>query len=197
VSHSPEIREGVRRAYGAAAERPGGEHPFPVGRRFAESVGYPGAVLDRLPAVSVDAFAGVSNVAIRADIPPGATVVDVGCGSGLDALLAAEKAGAGGRVIGVDFSSSMLDRARRGVGQAGAANVELRHGDAERLPLEDASVDVALVNGIFNLNPARGAIFDELARIVRPGGLVFAAELILRGPAAQPRGADDDASWFA
>jgi len=190
------LREGVRRAYGAAAEDPRGAHPFPVGRQFAESVGYSRELLAALPADSVEAFAGVSNVGVFADIPPGATVLDLGCGGGLDALVAAGKAGPSGRVLGVDFSRAMLDRARRGASESAFRNVEFREADAERLPLEEASVDVALVNGIFNLNPARQAILGELARVIRPGGAVFAAELILRGPLAG-EGPNDEASWFA
>lgn len=190
------LREGVRLAYSAAAEEPRRTHPFPVGRAFAESLGYPAELLERLPAVSVDAFAGVSNVAVTADIPSGATVLDLGCGGGLDALIAAGKAGRPGHVIGVDFSGSMLDRARRGALEADLYNVEFREADAERLPLDDAAVSVALVNGIFNLNPMREAIFQELARVVRPGGIVFAAELILRGPLEAPEAADES-NWFA
>lgn len=196
MTTSNALRNRVRRAYGTAAENPRREHPFPVGRRFAESLGYPPEQLAKLPAVSVEAFAGVSNVAISAEIPPGATVLDVGCGAGLDSLLAAAKTGPLGKVIGVDFSASMLDRARRGASEAGFSNIEFRQADAERLPLEDASVDVALVNGIFNLNPMRDAIFRELARVVRSNGVVYAAELILRGPVQKPE-ITDEADWFA
>jgi ubiquinone/menaquinone biosynthesis C-methylase UbiE len=186
----------VRGAYSAAAEDPQKQHPFPVGRGFAESLGYPGAQLSTLPAVSVEAFAGVSNVSVTADIPLGATVLDLGCGAGLDSLLAAAKTGPLGKVIGVDFSASMLDRARRGASEAGLQNIECRQADAERLPLADASIDVALVNGIFNLNPQRDAIFHELARVVRSGGVVYAAELILRGPVETSQ-ATDEVDWFA
>jgi arsenite methyltransferase len=190
------LREGVRRAYSGAAEVPNGPHPFPVGRAFAENVGYPHELLAALPRESVEAFAGVSNVGVYAVIPRGATVLDLGCGGGLDSLIAAEKTGPRGHVIGVDFSGSMLDRARRGASATALTNVEFREGDAERLPVEDASVDVALVNGIFNLNPARDAIFHELARVVRPGGVVFAAELILKGPLERPE-STDESNWFA
>ena len=190
------LRAGVRGAYSAAAEHPDRAHPFPVGRRFAESLGYPQVQLATLPDVSVEAFAGVSNVAVTADISPGVTVLDVGCGAGLDALWAAGKTGPRGKVIGVDFSTSMLDRARQGASEAGFSTVEFREADAERLPLDDASVDVGLVNGIFNLNPMRDAIIRELARVVRPGGVVYAAELILREPVQKPE-IIDEAHWFA
>jgi len=196
MDRSGQLREGVRRAYSAAAERPEADHPFSLGRLFAEGLGYPPALLAELPSTSVDAFAGVSNVSLFADLPPGAVVLDLGCGAGLDSLIAARRIGPEGRVIGVDFSAAMLARARQSAKVMGYANVEFRHGDAENLPLEDASVDVALVNGIFNLNPAREAIFAQLARVLRPGGAVFAAELILREPlnAAEQNNPDN---WFA
>ena len=177
-----QLRDAVRKAYSAAAEIPSGEHPFPVGRRFAKSLGYPRDVLAGLPSISVDAFTGVSNVAILADIPQGARVLDVGCGAGLDSLVAAHRVGPSGRVIGVDFSEAMLARARRGAAGIGAYNVAFLHCDVEDLPVEDGFIDVAMANGIFNLNPTRKAIFRQLARVVRQGGVVYAAELVLREP---------------
>ncbi len=196
MSQAHPIRDQVREAYSAAARAPNAEHPFPVGRAFAESVGYPAALLDVLPAAAVDAFAGVSNVSIFAEIPAGASVLDLGCGGGLDTLIAARRTGPTGRVVGVDFSDAMLGRARQAVIETGAGNIELRRADAEALPLADASIDVALVNGIFNLNPARAAIFGELARVVRPGGTAWAAELILTAPLPAEQTCDPT-NWFA
>jgi len=195
VVDQDQLRDAVRGAYSAAADRPADHHPFPVGREFARSLGYPADLLDSLPAVCVDAFAGVSNVALLADLPFGATVLDLGCGAGLDSLIAARRVGPGGRVIGVDFSETMLARARRAADEA-KSGIEFRLADAERLPLADASVDVALVNGIFNLNPRRDAIFRELARVVRVGGSAFVAELILIEPLAPDARACPD-NWFA
>ena len=114
-----QLRDGVRGAYSAAAERPRDEDPFPVGRQFAESLGYPQDLLTGLPSTSVDAFSGVSNVAIFADIPAGATVLDL------------ERVGPRGRVIGVDFSDVMVARARQSAAEAGVDNVEFEQGDAE------------------------------------------------------------------
>ncbi len=193
---SQHLRDNVRRTYSAAAEKPRAEHPFPMGRQFAESLGYPPGLLASLPVHAVRAFAGVSNVAIFADIPEGATVLDLGCGAGLDSLISARRVGPGGRVIGIDFSESMLNLARQSVIETGLSNVEFHQADAENLPLEDDSIDVALVNGIFNLNPARQLIFRELARVVRGGGAVFGAELILREPLPAEEQASE-ANWFA
>lgn len=192
----PNIRIGVQQAYSAAAENPQAEHPFPVGRQFAESLDYSPEVLTGIPAVAVDAFAGVSNVAVFAEIPSGATVLDLGCGAGLDSLIAARRVGPTGQVIGLDFSPTMLQRARQAEAEAGFEQVDFRQSEAESLHLDDASIDIALVNGIFNLNPTREQIFRELARVIRPGGAVYAAELILREP-LPPKIQASETNWFA
>ncbi len=196
MDNTQRVREGVRKAYSAAAQNPKDKHPFPVGRRFAQSVGYPVALLDKLPSLSVDSFSGVSNVSIFAEIPIKATVLDLGCGAGLDSLIAAEQVGPQGKVLGLDFSGAMLARSRKAVEQAASDNVVFLQASAEGLPIKDDTIDVALVNGIFNLNPAREAIFRELARVLRPGGTVFGAELILREPLA-PDVRFDEKNWFA
>jgi ubiquinone/menaquinone biosynthesis C-methylase UbiE len=130
-------------------------------------------------------------VSVTSSILPGDHVLDLGCGAGLDSLIAAERAQPGGRVTGIDFSAEMLARAA----STCAANVLWCRASAELLPLAEGSVDVALVNGIFNLNPGRSRIFAELARVVRPGGRVHAAELVLREPL--PEAEKNDANWFA
>ncbi len=176
------LRDAVRDAYSAVAASPRGRHPFPVGRRFAVRVGYPDQLLAELPAPAVDAFAGVSNVSLTAPLEHGATVLDLGCGSGLDTLLAARMVGPAGRVLAVDFSETMLARTREAVGAMNLNNVVLHRASGEELPLDDDSVDVAMVNGIFNLNPRRTEIMRELVRVIRPGGQLRAAELVLARP---------------
>lgn len=196
IDKTQHLREGVRKAYSLAAERPQAEHPFPVGRQFAESLGYPPETLAALPASAVEAFAGVSNVALLADIPQGATVLDLGCGAGLDSLIAARCVGPTGRVIGIDFSEPMLARARQAAAEAGCEQVEFHQAEAEFLFLEDSSIDVALVNGIFNLNPARNLIFQQLARVMRVGAALYGAELILR-EALPAETQANETNWFA
>lgn len=178
------LREKVREVYSAAAERPADKHPFPVGRNFAESIGYPPELLNSRPASSVDSFTGVSNVSVFADISEGASVLDLGCGAGLDTLIAARRTGPKGKVYGVDFSEAMINRARQSAKEAGYANISFYVADAEKIPLPDASIDIAMVNGIFNLSPYREEVFKELSRVLRPGGSVYAAELILKEPLA-------------
>lgn len=184
----------VEEAYSGIARAPEQRHPFPVGRELAEGLGYPGSLLDRMPSQCVEAFAGVSNVSLFADIRPGDTVLDLGCGAGLDLLVAAERGA--GKLIGVDFSVPMLDRAQLAVESAAQQHrITLVHGSAQRTPLVSASVDVAMVNGLFNLNPDRSSVFRELFRLLRPGGSVFAAELVLNEPL--PREMLDNANWLA
>jgi len=196
MNPSQQLRQGVYAAYTAVAEQPEAEHPFAVGRAFAAGLGYPLELLDRLPPGSVQAFTGVSNVSIWADLPAGARVLDLGCGAGMDALIAAERVGAGGSVLGVDFSPAMLARAQGAARASRGANLQHVQAAAEDLPLASGSIDVVLVNGLFNLNPARAAIFQELARVVQPGGSVFAAELILKEPAPAGEASHLD-DWFA
>ena len=196
ADETTKIREAVRQVYSEAAQQPTGEHPFPVGRGFAESVGYPSDLLSTLPSVSVDAFSGVSNVSIFADIHAGATVLDLGCGAGLDSLIAAGRVGETGRIISVDFSEAMLARARQAAAEAGMDNIEFHLADAENLPIPNGSIDIALLNGIFNLNPMRDAIFRELGRVMRRDGAVYAAELILKEP-LPTESCSLASNWFA
>ena len=190
------LRACVWKAYSSIADSPEDKHPVPVGRLFAKSIGYPEKLLDSLPSVAIDAFTGVSNVSIFADIKTGSTVLDMGCGAGVDSLIAAQKVGPTGRVIGIDFSIAMISRARQALDESGLDNVEFRLAAAENIPLEDGIIDVVLVNGIFNLNPARDTIFSELARVVRQDGAVYAAEIILREPLSSKVKCDID-NWFA
>jgi len=190
------LRSQVRKAYSAAADAPSAKHPFPVGRRFAESLGYPPELIDDLPRECVEAFAGVTNISVAADLSSGAIVLDLGCGAGLDSLIAARRIGLKGKVAGVDFSESMLSRARKAATRSGLENILFCRADGERLPFRDQGFEVAMINGIFNLNPARHAIFSELARVLKRGGAVFASELILREPLPERERASED-NWFA
>jgi len=187
---------GVQLAYSAAASDPFRQHPFPVGKSFAESVGYPKELLDSLPDEASASFAGVGNVGVVAEIGAASTVLDLGCGTGLDSLLAAAKAGPSGRVVGVDFSAAMLGKAIVASRRAGAKNILYCCADAGRLPLPGHTIDVALVNGIFNLNPVRGRLFMEMARVLKPGGVVHATELVFTRP-QETKPVRNLKDWFA
>jgi ubiquinone/menaquinone biosynthesis C-methylase UbiE len=163
---------------------------------FARELGYPEEVLRRIPSEALDAFAGVSNVSIQAPLRDGLTVLDLGCGAGLDSLVAAERVRSSGRVVGIDFSDEMLERAKRASKRNAQAHVSFVRAAAEQIPLCDSCVDVALVNGIFNLNPFREDILHELRRVMRPGGSVFGAELVLQSPLPEHL-QSGSASWFS
>lgn len=190
VTSPSELHNQVRAAYSAIAVAPAENTFFPCGRQLAENLGYPAEVLDRLPLAAVEAFCGVGDVSLWADIQASDLVLDVGCGAGLDTILAASRAA---KVVGIDFSLEMLQRAQLCLEMAGlAGKVTLLKAEVQSLPLLDASMDVALVNGLFNLNPFREEAFRELARVLRPGGVLYASELVLREPAVL--GAETN--WF-
>ncbi|MFH0809136.1 MAG: methyltransferase domain-containing protein [Pseudomonadota bacterium] len=186
------LKEKVREVYSRVAEKtPEAGFPFPVGRAFAEAVGYPPALLDELPAACVESFAGIYPLSVRADLLPGEQVLDVGCGAGLDALIAARRVGEG-RVVGVDFSEAMLARARDGAAEAGSP---ARFVLAEAGHLADLEVgfDVVMANGILNLNPDREALLAEMARLLKPGGRFYGAEIVGTGERTNYCGLDN---WF-
>jgi len=186
--------QAVKQAYSQIALAPEQKHVFPVGRELAEGLNYPRALLDRLPASCVDAFAGVSNPSLFAEFGENDVVLDLGCGAGLDLLVAADRGA--GRLLGVDFSLSMLERAQKAVDSCDQRmRITLLHCPAHQLPLLNASIDVVIVNGIFNLNPQRDAVFGEIHRVLRPGGTVYVAELILTEPL--PEEMRDQANWLA
>lgn len=189
------VRDAVRAAYSKAARKPRVSHPFPVGSRFARSVGYSPNLLKDVPKRSIESFTGVSNVSVFAEIDAG-TVLDLGCGAGLDAIVGSRRIGDRGLVVGIDFSPEMIIRARQAVAESGLENIDLIVGGGEDLPVADRSIDVAMVNGIFNLNPYRDQIFRELARVVKPGGRVWSAEIILREALADAH-KRSEAAWFA
>lgn len=177
---SPEqIRAAVVERYGQVAADPTGSFNFPVGRDFAHAIGYPAEVLDRLPAPAAQSFAGVTYYHARAALQPGERVLDLGCGAGMDALLAAEAVGPTGRVFAVDYAAEMVALARTNAQAAGATNVQVAQAPVEALPFPDAAADAAQANGVFNLSPQKEQAVREVWRVLRPGGRLIAAEIVL------------------
>ena len=174
------IFDAVRRMYSEVATCPELEFHFPTGRRACELLGYPAEQLDRLPDSAVESFAGVGYPFAAAVIRPGETVLDIGSGSGTDALIATAMVGPAGRVIGLDLTEAMRDKLRITAAAAGAVNVEVLAGNAESLPLPAASVDVVTTNGVLNLVPDKASAIREIARVLRPGGRLQLADICVR-----------------
>jgi len=174
------LNEEVRRTYACVALNPDGEFHFHRGPYYAaRQLGYGIEELLALPAISTAPFAGVGNPFKMGPLPKGGTVLDVGSGAGMDCLIAGKQVGADGQVVGVDMTDEMLARARQGAREAGLSRVRFEKGDMAQLPLEDESVDVVISNGVINLAPDKTAVFAELYRVVRPGGRLQFADIII------------------
>jgi arsenite methyltransferase len=173
------LREEIRKTYTDVSTDQEQEFIFPTGRAWAQELGYPEPELGRIPDATVESFAGVANHWLLGRIDPGSVVLDLGCGAGTDLLIAAQMTGPAGRVIGVDMTASMLDRARASAVEMDLGKVELHEALIEALPLEDASVDVVISNGVIDLVPDKDAVLDEIDRVLRPGGRLQLADVII------------------
>jgi SAM-dependent methyltransferase len=173
------IFDAVMRMYTDVATKPEHVFHFPTGRRACEFVGYPSGQLDALPESAVESFAGVGYPIAAAVIRQGDTVLDLGAGSGTDTLVASRLVGPTGRVIGLDMTEAMRQKLRQNVALAGAANVEVLAGNAETIPLPDSSVDVVTTNGVLNLVPDKVRAIREIARVLRPGGRLQLADIVV------------------
>jgi arsenite methyltransferase len=174
-----ELRDEIRKTYTEVSTAPERQFIFPTGRAWAQELGYPELELGQVPDATVESFAGVANHWLLGGVEPGQVVLDLGCGAGTDLLIAAQMAGPGGRAIGVDMTPSMLDRAAASAAEMALLNVELHESLIETLPLEDASVDIVISNGVVDLVPDKHAVFDEIHRVLRPGGRVQLADVII------------------
>jgi len=184
------LRASIQDKYTAVAEAPEQGFHFHTGRPLAAMLGYGADDLERLPRATVESFAGTGNVFAMGRLRPGETVLDLGAGAGFDTLLAAHQVGPTGRVIAVDMTEAMLERTRAGARALGLTNVDTRLGYAEALPLGDASVDVVISNGVINLTPDKAAVMQEIHRVLRPGGRIQIADIVVHREV--PQDARDD-----
>lgn len=174
-----EIKQQVLSRFRRIAKEPSSEKKFPVGPESAKKLGYDCKEIDSLPLSVTESFAGVGCPLILGPINEGKTVLDIGSGAGLDSFLVSRRVGPEGRVIGVDMTPEMVEKAEANRRRLGISNVEFRLGLAEELPLGDDSIDLVIFNGLVNLSPQKGQVIAEIYRVLRPGGRIQAADIVL------------------
>jgi arsenite methyltransferase len=171
------LRAEVRSKYREVAINPHGTYHFHTGRGLAARLGYDKAVADSLPDAAVESFAGVANPFALRSLIMGERVVDVGSGAGFDSFVAARQVGPTGRVVGVDMTEEMLSKSRSTAAALSFDHVEFREGLAENLPVEDGWADVVISNGVINLCADKRTVFDDIHRVLRPGGHLQFADI--------------------
>jgi arsenite methyltransferase len=174
-----EIHAAVEQRFAQVARSPDLESKFPVGPASAKKLGYDPQEIDALPPSATESFCGVGNPLGLGDPLPDQTVLDLGSGPGLDSLLAARRVGPTGKVVGVDLCPEMVEKARRNAVLLRLHNVEFVEACIEKVPLPDASVDVVISNGVLNLCPDKPAVLAEAFRVLRPGGRLQMADILL------------------
>jgi SAM-dependent methyltransferase len=178
------LKSEIKKTYACVSAEPETDFIFPTGRAWAEDLRYP-PELAAVPEAAVESFAGVANPWELGSLEAGERVLDLGCGSGTDTLIAAQKVGPAGSVTGIDMTPEMLAKARGAVAEAGAANVELLEAEAERLPFPGASFDVVISNGVIDLIPDKDAVFAEIFRMLSPGGRMQVADVTIQTPVSE------------
>jgi SAM-dependent methyltransferase len=188
------LREQVRDKYRDVALEPNRSYHFHTGRPLAARLGYDATLVDALPDRAVESFAGVGNPFSPRSLSSGERVVDVGSGAGFDSFIAAAQVGVTGSVIGVDMTAEMLSKSRDTAAALGYDHVEFREGLAEALPVDDGAADVVISNGVINLCADKRAVFDEIRRVLRPGGRLQFAD-IANGRPVPPEALRDIDLW--
>lgn len=174
-----QLRQAIQDEYAVVANEPARGFHFHTGRPLAQILGYDDTWLEDVPEATIASFAGTGNPFALGNLQDGECVVDVGCGAGIDSLIASKMVGPRGRVVGVDMTAPMLDRARASAGTMRRTNVEFRSGYAEELPVADGWADVVISNGVMNLFPDKLAGLQEMARVLKPGGRLQVGDILV------------------
>jgi arsenite methyltransferase len=174
------LRDAIQEEYAEVATDPEKGFHFHTGRPLARLLEYADDWLIGIPESSIQSFAGTGNPFNLGELTTGERVVDVGCGAGIDSLIAAKKVGPEGRVIGVDMTPAMLEKARQAANETGLANVEFREGYAEALPVGEGWADVVISNGVLNLMPDKAAVLEEMSRVLKPGGRLQIGDILVQ-----------------
>ena len=188
------LRQAIQEEYALVASKPEGDFHFHTGRRLAAIVGYKEEWLDGVPEASVASFAGTGNPFSLGRLMPGEHVVDVGCGAGIDSIIAAKMVGPTGSVVGVDMTPAMVEKARAGATEAELHNLDFRQGLAESLPVADGWADVIISNGVLNLFPDKLAGLQEMARVLKPDGRLQIGDILVQ-KAVPEKGKQDINLW--
>jgi len=185
LMHSAELKQMVREAYGAVAS----ENDSVACQLYTDNE------LDGVPRATREFALGVGNHLRYADIDPGETVLDVGCGAGIDTIIAAGRTGPSGRVLALDFLPEMLERTAKAAAESGLENVETVEGDMEAIPLPDDSVDHLISNGVLNLSPRKARALAECGRVLRTGGKFCVSDLTVSEDELPPEVLTHPAAW--
>ena len=177
------LRAAIREEYREVAREPGKGFHFHTGRRLAAILRYDESLFEGVPETSIESFAGTGNPFSLGALDPGENVVAVGCGAGIDSLIAARMVAPNGKVIGIDMTPAMLDKAAENARRdAGVTNAEFKEGYGEKLPVSDGWADVVISNGVFNLMPDKLKALSEMSRVLKPGGRLQLADILVQKP---------------
>jgi arsenite methyltransferase len=175
------IEKAIRKKYKKVARTPNGLFKYPTGRVGLEALQYASELINALPEAVTDSYCGVGNPFTLGPLKQGQVVLDIGCGSGVDAILAAMMTGAAGRVAGIDLTPAMLQRAMENLGLTNLNNIAFAEASAETLPFAVEQFEVVISNGAFNLIPCKTKALAEAFRVLKPGGCLMLADQVLIG----------------